>query len=95
MAKFDLGNTVATRGVYNLMEASLDFNLFVGASLNRHRIGDWGDLCAEDKQLNDASLHDGGRIMSAYEHPEHPDWKIWVITEWDRSTTTILFPSEY
>ena len=95
MAKFDLGNTVATRGVYDLMEASLDFNLFVGASLNRHRIGDWGDLCTEDKQLNNASLHDGGRIMSAYEHPEHPDWKIWIITEWDRSATTILFPSEY
>lgn len=35
------------------------------------------------------------RIFAAYEHPLHEDWKIWIITEWDHSVTTILFPSEY
>ena len=34
-------------------------------------------------------------ILAAYVHPEHPDWKIWIITEWDRSATTLLFPDEY
>ena len=95
MAKFPLGKIVTTRGVATLEEANLEFAIFVCHALSRHMIGDWGDLCEEDKQLNDASLHDDGRILSAYEYPKNPDWKIWIITEWDRSATTILFPSEY
>ena len=59
--------------------------------------GDWGNLTAHDKALNEAALSDpdGGRIMGAYENKDHPDWRIWIITEADRSVTTVLFPNEY
>lgn len=60
----------------------------------RHKTGDWGNLCEEDKQLNDSAVVDGGRILSAYEIGENKV-KIWIITEADRSYTTILLPEEY
>jgi hypothetical protein len=47
------------------------------------------------KQNDDAVKSGEDRILAAYIHPSHPEWKIWIITEWDRSVTTILFPSEY
>jgi len=55
--------------------------------------GDWGDLSAEDKQLNDEAVQDGSRILSAYTTAKGA--KVWVITEPDRSATTILLPDEY
>ena len=55
--------------------------------------GDWGNLCAEDRAENNQGLVRGGRLFSAYGHNSLP--KIWIITEWDRSVTTILFPDEY
>ncbi len=61
--------------------------------LNRHVTGDWGDLEDEDKEENELSVKEGFRILSAYEL--ETDVKIWVITEWDRSATTILLPDEY
>ena len=60
--------------------------------LARHLAGDWGDLCEEDKAENELSLKEGFRLLSAY---ETEIGKIWIITEADRSVTTILFPSEY
>jgi hypothetical protein len=62
--------------------------------LCRHSSGDWGVLDAEDKVANDDAVLFGGRILSAYELPM-TDVKIWIITEADRSATTILLPSEY
>ena len=60
----------------------------------KHINGDWGDLCKEDKALNDSALANGNdRILSSYTNEN--DVKIWIITEWDRSVTTILFPEEY
>ena len=58
-----------------------------------HVNGDWGDLEDEDKKENELSVKEGFRILSAY----HLDTgaKVWVITEWDRSVTTILLPEEY
>lgn len=61
--------------------------------LARHISGDWGDLCDEDKQANDAALRDGSRIFSAY-HTSAGE-KVWCITEWNRSATTLLTPEEY
>ena len=55
--------------------------------------GDWGNVDDEDKQSNELSLKDGSRLVSAYEAKGLP--KIWIITEGDRSATTILFPEEY
>lgn len=93
MAKFPLGQQVVTRGVYDHIETDPAFALFVKQSMDRHAKGDWGDLCAEDKALNDESLNGEGRLFSAYEQAGLP--KIWIITEWDRSVTTVLFPDEY
>lgn len=72
-----------------------EFAIFVNVSFNRYVRCDWGDTCAEDKTSNDYAVRHGERILAAYEHPDHPDWRIWIITEWDRSITTILFPDEY
>ncbi len=55
--------------------------------------GDWGDLDDEDKKENELSVKQGFRILSAY-NLENGE-KVWVITEWDRSVTTILLPEEY
>jgi len=55
--------------------------------------GDWGQVCAEDWRLNDEAVQDGSRIVSAYITLKGV--KIWIITEADRSTTTILLPDEY
>ena len=61
--------------------------------LSRHVTGDWGTVGDEDKKLNDAAVKDGTRILSAYQTSAGE--KLWVITEADRSSTTILLPDEY
>ena len=93
--KFPLGQVVATCGVDEEMRKDPSFAQFVAQSLGRHAAGDWGCLCEEDKQENEFSLERGHRLFSAYEDEEGKLPKIWIITEWDRSVTTILFPSEY
>ena len=87
---FSLGQVVGTPGAIRaLVEAEQNpFDL-----LHRHVTGDWGDLDDEDKEENDFSVENGFRILSAYEI--EIGVKVWVITEWDRSVTTILLPSEY
>ena len=59
----------------------------------RHESGDWGDVCAEDKEANETALQFGGRLFSVYHNSKGV--KFWIITEADRSVTTILLPSEY
>jgi len=93
VVRFPLGQTVMTRGVNDLIAENAAFAKLVTESLVRHAIGDWGDLSAEDKAENDRSLQDGERLLSAYEYEGLP--KIWIITEADRSVTTVLFPDEY
>jgi hypothetical protein len=91
--KFSLGQLVFTRQVNNKVAENTEFTKFLLDSLRRHCNGDWGDLPKEDKDENELSLQQGFRILSSYEHKDLP--KIWIITEADRSSTTILFPSEY
>jgi hypothetical protein len=86
---FALGQTVATRGA---LEAMQRLEVSPLALLSRHQRGDWGSLDKEDKQSNDQALTLGGRIFSAYQLEAA---KFWVITEADRSATTILLPEEY
>ena len=90
--KFNLGRLVWTRGVNEKVAVDTPFSIFVLNSLRRHASGDWGNLSDEDKLENDFSLDKELRLLSSY---EQGDWKIWIITEADRSATTILFPSEY
>ena len=89
----NMGRLLMTRGVNDLVAEDEAFAKFVMNSLTRHCRGDWGDLTDEDKQENELSLKAGYRLLSAYESEGLP--KIWIITEADRSATTILFPDEY
>ncbi len=62
--------------------------------LRRHLHGEWGDLDDSDRRQNDAALQSGeDRLFSSYQVTR--DLKLWIITEWDRSVTTLLLPSEY
>lgn len=93
--KFSLGQCVATPSALEALEASGEpANQF----LRRHVGGDWGDVCEEDKALNNQALVDGSRILSAYQ--TSAGVKIWVITEamgdtGERASTCILTPEEY
>jgi hypothetical protein len=87
---FPAGQIVATPGALALLEqvnkSPLEF-------LSRHFRGDWGDLCQEDKTENELSLKHGFRLLSSYQLTDTE--KIWVVTEADRSVTTLLLPDEY
>jgi hypothetical protein len=89
-ARFSLGKVVATPGAIEAMHASGQSPDFF---LDRHVLGDWGIVGQEDWQLNDQALKDGERVLSAYQTLRGK--KIWVITEADRSATTLLLPDEY
>ena len=89
-AKFPLGRVVITGGAMTALVRNLDA---VGYYLERHARGDWGDIPREDAEENDLSLTDGCRILSAYILEDST--RIWVITEGDRSTTTVMLPHEY
>ena len=96
MARFSHGTFVMTAAVNDTAILSPGFAGFVRTCLNRHANCDWGDVDSEDKQTNDQALKDGSRLFSAYKAPAgSPEEKVWVITEWDRSVTTVLFPSDY
>ncbi len=87
--KFEIGKTYATAAVVAWAERhGIDLTRF----LRRHHCGDWGSLDEEDKQANQDALTDGGRIFSSYLIEGE---KIYLITESNRSHTTILFSSEY
>ena len=87
---FSLGQIVATPGALSALEEAGNS---ASEFLTRHVAGDWGDLCDEDRQANQEALQDGLRLLSAYRLNDGT--KIWVITEADRSVTTVLLPSEY
>jgi len=91
--KFQTGRLVMTAGVAELGTSNDSFAHFVRKSLQRHSQGDWGDLSDQDKQENEYALGKQLRLFSVYEHNGLP--KIWIITEADRSVTTVLFPDEY
>lgn len=64
----------------------------VDTAINRHLSGDWGDVCKSDWQRNEQALRDGDRLLSVYQ--TQAGEKFWIITESDRSTTTVLLPSD-
>ena len=89
-ALFPLGRVLCTPGaLLKLMRFGVDG----GQLLQRHVVGDFGDVCDEDKATNLMAIAEGGRVFSSYEVA--PRVKVWVITEADRSATTLLLPNEY
>jgi hypothetical protein len=84
------GRLFATPGALDVLRAA---NVTVGDLLTRHLNCDWGDLAEEDRAQNDLALEAGLRVLSAYALPGNA--KVWIITEWNRSVTTVLLPDEY
>ena len=92
---FPLGSCYITPGIQALLEEH-QCSLSVNALIARHHSGDWGDLCKDDKKENDFALKNDLRIFSSYLITlNNESIKIWIITEADRSSTTVLLPSEY
>ena len=85
---FELGRVLITPGAEDLLPPDQ-----IDRALARHAVGDWGELCGEDVQLNNKALQTGDRLLSAYRTSDGD--KFWIITEAEREYTTILLPSEY
>ena len=85
---FQPGQIVATRGALSVLSRE-----DIMKALRRHLSGDWGDLSTEDKQENDFAVNKELRILSSYSSKKGV--KFWIITEADRSVTTVLLPEEY
>lgn len=88
--KFQLGEVLATPGALEAIQESEESPY---PYLDRHLSGDWGEVCKEDKRLNDIALADGARLLSAY--TLRSGTRLWILTEADRSATTLLLPDEY
>jgi hypothetical protein len=89
---FRLGQLAATPGALRALDAA-----YMTEILGRHARGDWGVVDRDDARMNDRALAGGDRILSAYpRNPAEPNGeRVWIITERDRSSTTILLPEEY
>lgn len=87
-AKFSLGQLVATPNALAHIP-----NEEILIAISRHVRGDWGVLDREDLQSNEDALQNGGRLFSSYLSQQNV--KFWIITEWDRSVTTVLLPEDY
>lgn len=88
----ELGTVVTTQGIANAMQESNAFKQEIERAFTRYSNGDWGDTCKEDKESNDRAEEMQTRVVALY-HTSKGD--VFIITEWDRSVTTILFASEY
>ena len=86
--KFALGQTVITANAKAVLP-----ELDVVLALQRHHSGDWGDVDDHDRQVNEDALQNGDRLVSIYKSVR--DQKFYIITEWDRSVTTVLLPEDY
>jgi hypothetical protein len=100
---FDIGRLVHTSGINSALAKTYDdYGIpYVAGCVNRHARGDWGEVCEDDAEANNRAMETGARIISSYPiDPGGPpaaygDNAMWVITEADRSSTTVLLPSEY
>ncbi len=86
--KFPLGDIVITANARQTLHPNE-----VERALTRHAAGDWGNLCDEDRRENEQALQEGRRLFSAYQADDGS--KFWIITEADRSVTTVLLPLDY
>lgn len=93
MINFELGQVLQTRGIADAIENNPTFAQEVYKAFNDYTACKWGDTCAEDAELNNQAIkNNDDRIVAKYITSEGD---IFIITEWDRSATTILFASEY
>ena len=95
---FPLGCVYMTSGVDSVCHQHPSFFQFIADCLTSHSSGDFGTLCQSDIATNQAAIQHGGRVFSSYTMPSEmvsSGDKLWVITESDRSSTTVLFPGEY
>lgn len=86
--RFELGLVVATSGALQQLQATE-----IVSALRRHVQGDWGVVDDVDKRANEEALREEGRLLSAY--LDSAERRFWIITEADRSVTTVLLPEEY
>ncbi len=89
---FSPGQVVMTAAVSHLVETG---QLNPAPLLNRHLAGDWGTLDQEDWNTNQRALKFGDRLLSSYDIDAGGESRLWIITEADRSSTTLLLPSDY
>lgn len=92
MVKFSLGQTVITQGVNMLMEEGSLSKTEVNKMFLDHATGEWGELTKTDQKMNEKAIKDGDRILSKY---TKNGYEFYVITEADRSVTTVLLTDEY
>ena len=90
LARFPLGQIVATPGALSALTEAGDSPT---SFLRRHVVGDWGELDEDDRRENERSVSAGCRLLSAY--TTSIGIRLWIITEADRSATTLLLPEEY
>jgi len=90
--KLELGSVYSTPGALETLEQHRMHPLEL---LSRHRRGDWGDVSCDDWESNETALKEGWRVLSCYKLGKDGDDRLWIITEADRSSTTILRPEEY
>ncbi len=92
----DVGQLHATRSIIAQIDSDANFRIFINTSLRRYTSCDWGDLPSSDSALNDSAVKTGNdRILAKYIYPTNPELSIYIITEQDRSSTTIMFTDEY
>ena len=86
--KFNVNRVVLTRAAAEVLNGT---QIYCGLQL--HQLGNWGEICEEDRLANEDALLNEGRLMSVYKTGN--DIVFWIITEWDRSITTVLLPEDY
>lgn len=92
MRAFELGRLVITSAASEWLEERAGRADAVNSCIGRHAGGDWGEVSAEDWKQNDAAVEGGERLLSSY---GVDGTTLWIITEADRSVTTVLFPEDY
>ena len=93
MINYSLGKVVMTNGINSKMAENKKFSDEIMNCFKKYMVCDWGDMCNEDKEMNDNALRTGtARVLAAYNTSEG---RVYIITEQDRSYTTILFADEY
>lgn len=87
-----IGNLYMTRGINDKVADDSAFAKFILNAISKYKNQDWGDTCPEDKKLNDEAVNTENRIVAKYKYKDSP---VFIITEWNKENTTILFCDEY